>query len=92
MNNKELEEQKAKVIEKIRAELNIEKWSIWQPAKSKTPPKAKVFEREITLPDGSRAKARVEIVPSVKGALTTEDQKTYYALIKLWEGRDARII
>jgi len=87
MNNKELEEQKAKVIEKIRAELNIEKWSIWQPAKSKTPPKAKVFEREITLPDGSRAKARVEIVPSVKGALTTEDQKTYYALIKLWEGK-----
>lgn len=77
-------------LEKIRPELNLEKWSVWQPAKSKNAPKARTFQREITLVDGSKAIAKVKIGFTDEGVLTTEDQKTYYALVKHWEerGRD----
>lgn len=74
-------------LEKIRSDLNLEKWSIWQPSKSKTKPKERVLRREILLPDGSRAVAEVEVGFTNKGALTTEDQKTFYALIKIWEDK-----
>lgn len=72
-------------IEKVRAELNLEKWSIWQPAKSKNSPKRKTLQREITLPDGNKITAKVEIGFTDRGVITTEDQKTFYAYIKLWE-------
>ena len=75
------------VLERIRPDLNIEKWSIWQPAKSKNPPSDRVFEREITLPEGSKLTARVEVGFTGKGTVTTEDQKTYYALVKCWEDK-----
>src|SRR5215471_16252794 len=71
--------------EKIRPDLNLEKWSIWQPSKSKTKPRARIFRREIVLPDGRKVSAEVEVGFTQKGMLTTEDQKTFYALIKIWE-------
>ena len=49
------------VLEKIRPDLNIEKWTIWQPANSRNAPSVRVFEREITLDDGSKLSAEVEI-------------------------------
>lgn len=73
------------VLKKIRPELNLEKWSVWQPARSKNAPQVRTFQREISFPDGSKTTAKVEIGFTNHGVLTTEDQKTYYALVKLWE-------
>jgi hypothetical protein len=84
-NTKALEEQENKENEKIRPELNLEKWSIWQPASSKNKPTRRVIQRETTLPNGSRVSARVEIIFTDLGGLTTENQKNYYGLIKIWE-------
>lgn len=76
-----------KTLEIIRSELNLEQWSIWQPSSSNNAPKARVLTREVTLPDGSTATAKVEVGFTHKGGLTTEDQKTLYALTKQWEER-----
>jgi hypothetical protein len=75
------------IEEKVRPDLNLEKWSIWQPAKSKSQPKERVIRREIELPNGDRVLAEVEVGFTNKGVLTTEDQKTLYALLKLWEDK-----
>jgi hypothetical protein len=72
---------------KIRPELNIEKWSIWQPANARTGLRERVFERIIEAADGSRISAKLTVAPNIKGNLTTEDQRVYYALVKLWEER-----
>ncbi len=72
-------------LEKIRPELNLEKWPIWQPAKSKNQPVERIIEREISLPGGNKLSARVEIGFTNRGDLTTEDQRTYYALVQQWE-------
>jgi hypothetical protein len=72
-------------LEKIRPDLNLEKWSIWKPAKSKSQPTRKIIQREITLPNGNRISGEVQVGFTDRGELTTEDQKTYYALVKLWE-------
>jgi hypothetical protein len=74
-----------KEIEVIRPELNLEKWSIWQPAKSKNQPRERLLRREVTLLNGGKILAEVEIGFTNRGMLTTEDQKTYYALIQHWE-------
>lgn len=75
-------------LQKIRAELNLEKWPIWKPSKSSTRElKAQVLTKEILLPDGSKIKSSVEVGFTHKGQLTTEDRKTYYALIKMWEDK-----
>src|SRR5438105_2367379 len=71
--------------ERIRPELNLEKWAIWQPAKSKSQPVERKLRREVPLADGKRVVAEVEVGYTNKGVLTTEDQKTYYALVKHWE-------
>src|SRR5438132_10895144 len=97
-NNQEVQVQNAAAAlerrpEKIRAELNIEKWpAIWNPAHSKTRSKSQVeprtLQRESTTPDGSRVLSQVIINPIAHlGDLTTEDQRTLYALIKHWEER-----
>jgi hypothetical protein len=78
---------RALVLEKVRPELNLEKWSIWQPAKSKTQPRARVLERTITNATGDKVTARLKVGYTDRGPLTTEDQKTYYALVKHWEDR-----
>ena len=77
---------KASIPDKIRMELNIEKWpSIWQPSKSKNRPALRTLEREVTDSDGNRMVSRVEVGFTQLGTLTTEDQKTMYALVRLWE-------
>lgn len=81
-------DREALALQKIRPELNIEKWPLWKPASSKNPPRVRAYEREITLPDGTRGTAKLTVGFTDKGDLTTEDQKTWYALIKDWEEKD----
>src|SRR5260370_11520869 len=77
---------RSQVVEKIRSELNIEKWpAIWQPSKSKNKPALRTMQRELTGDDGSRIVSRVEVGYTQLGTLTTEEQKLLYVLIKLWE-------
>jgi len=72
--------------EKIRAELNIEKWpAIWQPASSKSQPVTRVLERETSASDGRRITSRLEVGFTQHGTVTTEDQKMFYALVRQWE-------
>jgi hypothetical protein len=71
--------------EVIRPEQNIEKWSIWQPANARTPLKARIFEREIPLPEGKMFVAKLKVGFTDEGTLTTDEQRVYYALVKLWE-------
>ncbi len=72
-------------LEKIRPDLNLEKWSIWQPAYSHNK-KSRTLRREVTDDSGNAIASEVMIgyVDGI-GTLTTEDQKTCYALIKIWE-------
>lgn len=72
-------------LNKIRSELNFEKWTIWQPTNSRHQAEQRILQRNINLPDGSQLSAKVEVLYTSKGVLTTEDQKVYYALIKIWE-------
>ena len=80
-------------LERIRAELNIEKWpAIWNPTHSKTRsklrPQPRTLQRESTGPDGTKTVSQVTINPIAQlGDLTTDDQRTLYALIKHWEER-----
>lgn len=88
MENLEIQNQEAFEFfteQKIRSELNIEKWSIWQPSQSRGKPEARTITREITLANGNKVNAKVEIGFTHKGELTTLDQKVFYALIKIWE-------
>ncbi len=79
-------QQRAKVLKKIHPELNLEKWAIWKPSKSpKKVLKPQILNREISLPDGSTLRSQVQVGFTERGTLTTEDRKTYYALIKIWE-------
>jgi hypothetical protein len=74
--------------EKIHPELNLEKWSIWKPSKSPLKSlETQVLKREHWLPDGSKITSKVEVGFTNRGVLTTEDRKTYYALIKIWEDK-----
>ena len=77
--------------ERIRPELNLEKWAIWQPAHSRNK-ETRTFTRIVKGEDGNERIQQVTVhyVDKV-GTLTTEDQKTYYALVKHWEdeGRSA---
>jgi hypothetical protein len=72
-------------LRRISAERNIEAWPIWQPADSRAGMKVRRYERESKLPDGSRVTATVDVGFSHLGVLTTEDQKVFYALIRMWE-------
>src|SRR6185295_13639026 len=79
--------------ERIRAELNIEKWpAIWHPTHSKIHSKdntqSRTLERESAGLDGTKTVSKVTINPIPQlGDLTTDDQRTLYALIKHWEER-----
>src|SRR2546421_238474 len=77
---------RARMVEKIRSELNIEKWpAIWQPAKSQNQPALRTMQREVSDGNGDRMVSRVEVGFTQLGTLTTEEQKLLYVLIKLWE-------
>jgi hypothetical protein len=74
--------------DKVRPDLTIEKWpAIWRPANSRGKPNTRTLQRKVTLRNGGLATARVEIGFTQLGNLTTEDQKTYYGLIKQWENK-----
>jgi hypothetical protein len=70
---------------KVRAELNLEQWSIWQPSNSKNEAKPRTLRKEFLDENQNKISAQVEIPTTPRGTLTTEDQRTYYGLIKLWE-------
>jgi hypothetical protein len=75
-----------KAADRIRPELNIEKWAgLWRPSRSPMVAEVRTLAREYRVKDGTRLKASVEVGFSHLGVLTTEDQKTYYALVKEWE-------
>jgi hypothetical protein len=82
------QDKQALALQKIRPELNLEKWPIWQPAKSKNQPQVRLLRREITLDNGDKVTAQVEVGFTQRGELTTEDQRTYYALIEHWEAHN----
>jgi len=71
--------------ETVRPDRNLERWAIWEPANSRHKPHTRTIQREIRMPDGNVAVAKVEVGFSNHGMLTTEDQRTCYALIKHWE-------
>jgi hypothetical protein len=78
-------EQLPTLPDKIWPEKNIEKWSIWIPANSRSPLKARTFTRKFELANGTQVIAKLEIGFTHQGTLTTEEQRVYYALVKLWE-------
>jgi hypothetical protein len=81
----EYQKQKIQTLEKIRPDLNLEKWPIFAPAHSRTK-KARTITRVTTLPNGAVRTSRVSIDSTERlGTLTTEEKKTFYALLKLWE-------
>lgn len=72
--------------EKIRVELNVEKWpALWRPAKSKGAPKVRTLTREFNTKEGIRGTSKLEVGFTQFGTITTEDQKMFYALIRQWE-------
>lgn len=73
----------------IRSELNLERWpSIWQLSKGTPVLDDRTLVKQISVPNGSQLVARVELsADKVLGNLTTEDQKTLYGLIYLWESQ-----
>src|SRR5690348_8200901 len=75
-----------KQSEKIRVELNIEKWpGIWQPSKGHTRLAARTLERQVELQNGDRVSSKLIVGFTDLGTLTTEDQRMFYALIRQWE-------
>ena len=82
---KSLADESEKQSEKIRVELNIEKWpGIWQPAKGHTKLVARTLERHVSSQAG-QAISKLIVGFTDLGTLTTEDQKMFYALIHQWE-------
>ena len=71
--------------EMVFSELNLEKWSIWEPSSSKKNPHARTLERVRILADGSCVTAKVRIGITQDGNLSVRDQKIYYILLKLWQ-------
>ena len=69
----------------VRPDRNLEKWPIWEPSSSRRKPEPRIIRRDIKLANGNTGVATVEVGFSNKGCLTTEDQKTFYALVKYWE-------
>jgi hypothetical protein len=75
-----------KTLERIiRPELNIERWSIWQPSSARTAPRPRIIVREVALENGNKVTSKVKVHYTDEGALTTFDQRVYYALIQIWE-------
>jgi hypothetical protein len=74
-------------LEKVRPERNLEKWAIWQASRSNSK-ETRTLKRIITNEVGEEISSEVTIGYVDKiGTVTTEDQRTYYALVKYWEER-----
>ena len=74
----------------ISVDLNLEKWPLWLPATS-TRQQTRTLARTLTLTHGHTVTARVTIGSVDQlGTLTTEDQRVFYGLIKLWEDHGRR--
>ena len=59
---KAAQKREAPHVDRIRPELNIEKWpGMWRPSRSKRAPIVRVLEREHGVPGGARVQARVEV-------------------------------
>lgn len=69
----------------VYAEMNLEKWPIWEPSSTQKIFQSRIFERERILPNGNRIAGRVEIGFTQHGCLSTRDQKVYYILLKMWD-------
>lgn len=71
---------------KIRSDLNLEKLAIWKLTNSNKKNLKRTFQDEVILKDGQKISRKLEIMSiGDLGLLTTEDQKTYYALIEQWQ-------
>lgn len=72
--------------DRVRSDLAIEKWpAIWRPANSRGEPEVRTLRRSVTRQDGTSSNSAVEVGFTQLGNLTTEDQKTYYGLLKQWQ-------
>ena len=61
-HRKGAQERETPHTDRIRPELNIEKWpGLWRPSRSKRSPIVRVLEREHGIPGGTRVQARVEV-------------------------------
>jgi hypothetical protein len=72
-------------LSKISAERNFEAWPIFQPSDSRSELKVRRYERSTQQPDGHLVTAAVDVGFSNLGVLTTEDQKVFYGLVRMWE-------
>ena len=52
--------EEARTLEKVRSDLNLEKWSIWQPSNSRSK-KTRTLSREITTSTGDKLVSEVTI-------------------------------
>ena len=83
---REEEERERVKPEVVRPELNVEKWpAAWAPSHARVTT-TRVLRREERLPDGTVRRQEVQI-PHVSGlgTLNTDDKKTWYSLVKVWE-------
>lgn len=86
-NLKEENKSLIKKKEKISVELNVAKWSIWQPSHSKSK-KTRIFIREFTLPNGNKITGMVKIgYVNEFGILNTFDQKIFAILCKIFRDK-----
>jgi hypothetical protein len=70
----------------IRPELNVERWPIWLPVQSRAEVKKRVFTDATRHWGNDTVISTLTIEPLASyGNLTTEDEKVWYGLIKLWE-------
>lgn len=75
----------------LRSDLNLEKWPLWQPSNSRSKKAGRTIQRNVEITRNGKiisetAKVTIGYVDPI-GTLTTEDQKTFYGLILLWEAR-----
>lgn len=81
----------------VRNDANIERYpAIWRtPQQPKSELKGRTISRFTPLKDNSTILSQIRISPNVDyGNLTTEDQKVFYGLIRLWDeaGRPSELV
>jgi hypothetical protein len=79
----------------IRPDINLEKMQFWKPTNSNAQAEVRVFKRVPVLTADWEMKGvtramldgecKVTVGATTLGALTTDDQRVYYALVQIWE-------